>query len=238
MGGGPGAMVGASASVEGFGAVWGSGAVGGPASGRATVSSDGRSSLSRASSSARRAGGLLGDIAQIVLDARSGPCSPVGLESPADLINAAGQVDVQAVEVVAGSVAHHGSVLGSRSIGCSPPEPACCGQTTKTHFEEDVRFACDCDIAFAIWESAGLCSILPLGLPLPSEDVGGELGRARQARASITSASCRRIKNSWRATASHAGVLPNHPRPIVPSAFRNQLRALSRDWRASATWPS
>jgi hypothetical protein len=24
----------------------------------------------------------------------------------------------------------------------------------KTHFEEDVRFACDCDIAFAIWESA------------------------------------------------------------------------------------
>ena len=28
------------------------------------------------------------------------------------------------------------------------------GRTTKTHFEEDVRFVCDCDIAFAIWEFA------------------------------------------------------------------------------------
>ena len=78
-----------------------------------------------------------------------GALPPVGLESPADLIDAAGQVDVQAVEVVAGSVAHLDSVLGPRSIGCSPPEPACRGQTTKTHFQEDVRFACDCDIAFA-----------------------------------------------------------------------------------------
>jgi hypothetical protein len=26
---------------------------------------------------------------------------------------------------------------------------------TKTHFEEDVHFACDCDITFAIWEFAG-----------------------------------------------------------------------------------
>ena len=56
VGGGPGAMVGASAIVEGFGAVWGSGAVAEPASGRATVSSDWRSSRSRASSSARSAG--------------------------------------------------------------------------------------------------------------------------------------------------------------------------------------
>ena len=55
VGGSPGAMVGASAIAGGCGAVWGSGAVEGPASGRATVSSGGRSSRSRASNSARNA---------------------------------------------------------------------------------------------------------------------------------------------------------------------------------------
>jgi len=45
----------ARASVEAFGAVWGSEAAGGPALGRATVSSEWRSSRSRASSSARSA---------------------------------------------------------------------------------------------------------------------------------------------------------------------------------------
>ena len=64
----------------------------------------------------------------------------------ADLINAAGHFDVQAAEVVAGSVAHLDSVLGPRFIDYSPPEPTCRGQTTKTHFEENVRFACDCKI--------------------------------------------------------------------------------------------
>ena len=61
----------------------------------------------------------------------------------------------QAVKVVAGAVAHLDSVLGSGSIGCSPPEMACRGRTTKTHFKEDVRFASDCDIALEIWEFAG-----------------------------------------------------------------------------------
>ena len=98
---------------------------------------------------------FVGHLAQIVLDARLAPLPPVGLEPPADLIDAAGQVDVQAVKVVAGSVAHRDSVLGPRSIGCWPPEPACRGQPTKTHFEEDVRFARDCDIALPIREFAG-----------------------------------------------------------------------------------
>ena len=49
-------MVVASASVEGGGAVWGSGAVAEPASGRGMVTSDLRSSPSRALNSARRAG--------------------------------------------------------------------------------------------------------------------------------------------------------------------------------------
>ncbi len=48
VGGSMGAMVGASAIVEGFGAVLGSGAAGEPASERANVSFDGRSSRSRA----------------------------------------------------------------------------------------------------------------------------------------------------------------------------------------------
>ena len=123
VGGGPGAMVGASAIVEGFGAVWGSG-------------SRGRAGLGARDRLLRRAqlalqglqfgpqcgSALVGDVDQIVLDARSAPLPPVGLEAPADLIDAAGQVDVQAVEVVAGSVAHLDSVLGPRSIGCSPPE--------------------------------------------------------------------------------------------------------------------
>ena len=56
---------------------------------------------------------------------------------------------------MAGLAGHLDSVLDPRSIGCWPPEPACRRQTTKTHFEEDVRFACDGDIAFVIWEFAG-----------------------------------------------------------------------------------
>ena len=143
VGGGPGAMVGASAIVEGFGAVWGSGAVGGPASGRATVSSDWRSSRSRASSSARSAGRpSSGDVDQIVLDARLAPLPPVGLESPADLIDAAGQVDVQAVEVVAGSVAHLDSVLGPQSVTSGTNRRRC-------------PFRAKCDIALALNGSSG-----------------------------------------------------------------------------------
>src|SRR5262249_17034373 len=72
-------------------------------------------------------------------DARPAPLPPVGLELPADLINAAGQVKVQAAEVRAGLVTHRDSVLGPRSIGCGGPEPACRGQSTKTHFELDNR---------------------------------------------------------------------------------------------------
>ena len=62
----------------------------------------------------------MGDVDQIVLDARLTPLAPVGLEAPADLINAAGHFDVQAAEVVAGLFAHLDSVLGPRSICCSP----------------------------------------------------------------------------------------------------------------------
>ena len=61
------------------------------------------------------------------------PLPPVGLESPADLINSACEVDIQALEVVAVSVAHRDSVLGPRSIGCYPSALACRGRTTKTH---------------------------------------------------------------------------------------------------------
>jgi hypothetical protein len=82
---------------------------------------------------------------------------PGGLEAPADLINLADQVNVQAVEVIAGSVTHPDSVLGLRSVGYWPPEPAWNGQSTKTHFEEDVRFARDCDIALAICEVDPKC---------------------------------------------------------------------------------
>ena len=113
-------MVGASATLAGFGSARGIGAVGaGPE--RATVSSAGRSSRSRASSSARSAGRpLVGDVYQIILDTRLASLPPVGLKSPADLINATGQVDVQIAEVVAGLVAHLDSVLGSRFDRVAP----------------------------------------------------------------------------------------------------------------------
>ncbi len=98
---------------------------------------------------------LVGDVDQIVVDARLAPLLPVGLESPADLIDPAGHFDIQAVEVVAGSVTHLDSVLGPRCIACWPSALACRGQTTTTDFEDDVRFACDCDIASANCEFAG-----------------------------------------------------------------------------------
>ena len=145
-------MVGASAIVEGFGAVgarepWTAGLGSRPSRPTAQLA------LQGLQLGPQRGAALVRDVDQIVVDTRLAPLPPVGLESPADLVDAAGQVDIQAVEVVAGSVAHLDSVLGPRSIGCSPPEPACRGQTTKTHFEEDVRFACDCDIAFVMRDS-------------------------------------------------------------------------------------
>ncbi len=158
VGGGPGAMVGASAIVEGLGAVWGSGAAGEPDSGRPTVSSDWRSSCFKASNSARSAASaLVGHVDQIVVDPRLAPLPPIGLEPPADFIKAPGHFQIQTVEIVAGAVAHRDSVLGPRSIGCSPPGPASRVHMAKTDspFQEDVRFACDCDIAFAICEFAG-----------------------------------------------------------------------------------
>ena len=86
----------------------------------------------------------------------SAPLPKVGLESATDLINTAGQADIETVKIVAGSVAHRDSVLGPRSIGCAPPESACRGQTAKTDslLQGDVRFPCDCDIAIVIWEFA------------------------------------------------------------------------------------
>src|SRR5262249_31854189 len=72
-------------------------------------------------------------------DARPAPLPPVGLELPADLINAAGQVKVQAAGGRAGVVTHRDSVLGPRSIGCGGPETACRGQSTKNHLELDNR---------------------------------------------------------------------------------------------------
>ncbi len=95
---------------------------------------------------------LLGDLAQIVVNRRLAPCPPVGLEPTADRVDLAGHVDVQSIEILAGSVAHRDSVFAPRSIGCSPREPGCRGQTTKTHLEEDVHFACDGDIALGVWE--------------------------------------------------------------------------------------
>jgi hypothetical protein len=46
-------------------------------------------------------------------------------------------------------------VLGASYIGYGPPETACRGQTTKTPFEEDVRFVGDCDTVLAICQFAG-----------------------------------------------------------------------------------
>ena len=64
---------------------------------------------------------LVRHVDQVVLDMGLAPVAPIGVELAADLINAAGQVDVQAVEVLAGAVAHLDSVRGVRSIHATVP---------------------------------------------------------------------------------------------------------------------
>ncbi len=54
---------------------------------------------------------VVGNIDKVILDAPPSSLLMVGLEVPADAINATGQVDGQAAEVLAGSVAHPVSVL-------------------------------------------------------------------------------------------------------------------------------
>jgi hypothetical protein len=49
---------------------------------------------------------LFRHVIQIVVDARLAPRSPVGLEPAADLINAAGQVDIEVAEVEIRSLTH------------------------------------------------------------------------------------------------------------------------------------
>jgi len=65
----------------------------------------------------------------LLLDRASFSCSPLRLESATNFVDASGQVDVQAAEVVAGPVAHRNNISVSRAI--------------------------DCDIALAIWELTG-----------------------------------------------------------------------------------
>ena len=92
--------------------------------GRATVSSDGRSSRSRASSSARSAGRpFVGDVDQIVLDARLAPLPPVGLEPTADRVDRRASSRSRSVEVLAGSLAHLQRPLGRRRVGRLRPHP-------------------------------------------------------------------------------------------------------------------
>ena len=90
----------------------------------------------------------------IIVEARLAPFSPFSLEAPAGLINAADQVDVQAAEVVAGSVTQ---VIQSCGPGCSGSIETGIGRSrrsTKIHFNEDVHPASNCDTGVAIWEFA------------------------------------------------------------------------------------
>ena len=114
-GGITGAMVGNSATVGGGGAARDWGIVAEPSS----------SAVGSLPTAATRAQGaqlgpegrppLVNHIDQIVVDSRLASPPPVGLETPANLINLAGQVWVQAAEVKAGSVTHRVSVLAPRS---------------------------------------------------------------------------------------------------------------------------
>jgi hypothetical protein len=142
MGNGPAAMVGAWAIAEGFGA-------------RDRVTRRVQLALQGLQFGLEGETPVVRHVDQIVLDARPASLAYVGLEPPANLIKAAGQVDFHAAQVLAWSLAHIGSVLDPSSIGCSPLEIACRAQATKTHFEEDVCFACDCDTAFMIPGLAG-----------------------------------------------------------------------------------
>ena len=52
-------------------------------------------------------GSALGrDVSQVIIDARLAPLPPVGLIATADIINAAGEVDVRAIEVLVESIVH------------------------------------------------------------------------------------------------------------------------------------
>jgi hypothetical protein len=65
----------------------------------------------------QRGPGVPGERPEILRDARLVPRSPIGREAPADFINTADQVDVEAAEVVAGSVSHVIQPCGQGSSG-------------------------------------------------------------------------------------------------------------------------
>jgi hypothetical protein len=65
-------------------------------------------------------------------------------------------IDVQNVEIVAGSITYCNSINATKSIGCSRPEHTCLSPATKAHHEEDVRFAGDCDMVLRFESSRDL----------------------------------------------------------------------------------
>ena len=136
-------------------AVWGSGAVGGRTGRTPRSPPTGRARAPGPPARPGARGGLRRALVQIVLDAGSAPFPPFGLEPAAERSMWRARSMSRPPRLCAGSVAHRDWYPAPRSIGCSPPEPACRCQTTKTHFEEDVRFACDGGIAFAIGEFRG-----------------------------------------------------------------------------------
>ncbi len=101
----------------------------------------------------QRGAAFCGNVIKVVLDRRSPPSPPFGLEPATDGVDSAGQLDVEAAEVLARLLTHLDGSPTSRSIGCSALEPGCQGQTVNTHFKEDVRFSRGCDFVLVVRSS-------------------------------------------------------------------------------------
>ena len=104
----------------------------------------------------QRGAALLGDLAQIVVDRRRLARAPVGLEPAADRVDAAGQVEVQAVEVeIAGSliawpITRSRTFRGIRSILADPRSPGGRGVSGEEVFQRGALGGGDWDDELAI----------------------------------------------------------------------------------------
>ena len=140
--GAPGAMVGSSASVGGVAA---SPAVARSATGLVSVAAARWSSRSSSFQLGPQcATAFVWHLDQVVLDSRLKRVVPVGFEQAADCVDPPGQLDIQAVEIVTGMLAHFlnllvsGSILDPRFMGCLARLERPRRNQRTTYFEEEV----------------------------------------------------------------------------------------------------
>ena len=151
-----------------------------PASGRGMVSSDLQQlALEGIQFRAWCGSAFVGDVHQIVLDPRSAPlrqsasnCRQTSSMRRAKLISKPLRLWLGRSLIDLNRLLVQGPSAATRR---NRPER---GQTTKTHFQEDVRFACDCDIAFEMRDFA--CPELFITSPSRTALIDGDRSAARR----------------------------------------------------------